>query len=68
MTHGGPVSTTESLYHNVPMIGFPLFADQFPNVHLLVKKNTAILLDYKTLTEEELTKALNSVIHDPIYR
>ncbi|XP_043468543.1 UDP-glucosyltransferase 2-like [Leptopilina heterotoma] len=68
MTHGGLLSTTEALYYGVPMIGFPVFGDQFTNVQRLVKKGMAISMDYKTVTEESLTEALNSVLYNASYR
>ncbi|XP_043467677.1 UDP-glucosyltransferase 2-like [Leptopilina heterotoma] len=68
MTHGGLLSSIEALYNGVPMIGFPIFGDQFTNVQLLVKKGMSISMDYKTLTEESLTEALNSVLYNASYR
>ncbi|XP_043467689.1 UDP-glucosyltransferase 2-like [Leptopilina heterotoma] len=68
MTHGGLLTSLEVINRGIPTIGFPLFGDQFANVNLLVKKNMSIIIDYKTITEEKLTKALNSVLFDPIYR
>lgn len=68
MTHGGLLSTFEALYHGIPMIGFPLFGDQFTNVQHLVKKGMSISLDYKTLKEESLMEALNAVLYNASYR
>lgn len=68
ITHGGLMGTQESIHSGVPMIGIPLFADQFINIDLYVSKNIAIKLDYKTLTVEQMDEALNKILKDPIYR
>ncbi|XP_051159346.1 UDP-glucosyltransferase 2-like [Leptopilina boulardi] len=68
MTHGGLNSVQEGLYFAVPMIGFPLFADQLLNVRLLSDKNVAYEMDYKDINEKSLNNALLAVLHDPKYR
>ncbi|XP_051166286.1 UDP-glucosyltransferase 2-like [Leptopilina boulardi] len=68
ITHGGLMSTLEALYYCVPLIGIPLFYDQFFNVGILVKKNMAIELDINKLTEHSLDKALTEILNNPIYR
>lgn len=67
ITHGGLMGTLEALICGVPMIGIPLFVDQFLNIDMYVRKNMAIKLDLHTITEKDLDEALNEIIRNPIY-
>ncbi|KAF2905637.1 hypothetical protein ILUMI_00539, partial [Ignelater luminosus] len=65
ITHGGLLSTTEAIYHGVPIIGIPIFGGQEKNIALAERNRYAILVPYKQLTEEKLSHALNEVINNP---
>ena len=45
ITHGGLLSTMESIHYGVPLIGMPCFADQFMNMMEYDRKNVSITLD-----------------------
>nr|XP_027806666.1 UDP-glucuronosyltransferase 2B15-like isoform X3 [Marmota flaviventris] len=68
ITHGGTNGVYEAIYHGVPMVGIPLFADQPDNIAHVKAKGAAIRLDYRTLTSADLLKALRMVINDPLYK
>ncbi|VTJ89840.1 Hypothetical predicted protein [Marmota monax] len=68
ITHGGTNGVYEAIYHGVPMVGIPLFADQPDNIAHVKAKGAAIRLDYRTLTSADLLKALRMVINDPSYK
>ena len=46
----------------------PIYGDQYNNIRILVKKNMAVMLDYKQITEKSLDDALNTVLNNPLYR
>ncbi|KAM5158675.1 UDP-glucuronosyltransferase 2B17-like isoform 2-T2 [Callospermophilus lateralis] len=68
ITHGGTNGLYEGIYHGIPMVGIPLFADQADNIVHVKAKGAAVRLEYRTLTSADLLKALRMVINDPIYK
>ncbi|KAF5298652.1 hypothetical protein FQA39_LY11728 [Lamprigera yunnana] len=62
ITHGGLLSTTEALYHGVPMVGIPLFGDQEGNVIEGVLKGYLVHLPYSDINEQSFTNAIEEVI------
>lgn len=68
MTHGGTNGLYEAVYHAVPLVGVPLFADQFDNLARLSRHGAAIVVDFTNLTSNELTEALHAVINQPSYK
>ncbi|KAF2905635.1 hypothetical protein ILUMI_00537 [Ignelater luminosus] len=68
ITHGGLLSTTEAVYHGVPIIGIPVLGDQHKNAAIAQRGGYGISIPFKELTEEKLTKALNKVLNNPKYR
>lgn len=67
MGHGGQSSTIEAVYTGTPMVGLPLFSDQYSNIRSLVLRGTAVQLDVRRLTKESVSQALRQVLQDPRY-
>ena len=55
----------EALYHGVPLVGCPLFGDQFSNANLLVRAGAGKKVILRTISEEELEKVIRSVVENP---
>ncbi|KRT83007.1 Glycosyltransferase, partial [Oryctes borbonicus] len=67
ITHGGLLSTTESLYHGVPVIGISVFGDQDLNMKNAENRGYGISLPYMEFTEEKFEAALNKMLNNPDY-
>ncbi|XP_031433650.1 UDP-glucuronosyltransferase 2B15-like [Clupea harengus] len=68
ITHGGTNGLYEAIYHGVPMVGIPLFADQPDNLSHMKTKGAAVSLDFNKMESKDLVEALNTVINDPSYK
>ncbi|XP_025241557.1 UDP-glucuronosyltransferase 2B20 isoform X2 [Theropithecus gelada] len=68
ITHGGTNGIYEAIYHGIPMVGIPLFADQHDNIVHMKVKGAALSVDIRTMSSRDLLNALKSVINEPIYK
>lgn len=67
ITHGGLLSTTESIYHGKPFIGIPIFGDQFLNMNRAASGGYGIRLDYTNLTKQSFSAAIERMLTDGSY-
>lgn len=65
VTHGGSNSLYQAIYHGVPMVGIPLFADQPDNMVHMKAKGVAIVLDISSMRTQDLVDALTAVVYQP---
>ncbi|XP_054584593.1 UDP-glucuronosyltransferase 2B31-like [Eptesicus fuscus] len=68
ITHGGTNGIYEAIYHGIPMVGLPVFADQPDNIAHMKSKGAAVRLDSNTMSTADLLNALKTVINDPSYK
>ncbi|XP_053453791.1 UDP-glucuronosyltransferase 2B17-like [Nycticebus coucang] len=68
VTHGGANGIYEAIYHGVPMVGIPLFADQPDNMAHMRAKGAAVTLDFTTMSSADFLSALKTIINDPTYK
>uniref|UniRef100_A0A3B3V6M7 UDP-glucuronosyltransferase n=1 Tax=Poecilia latipinna TaxID=48699 RepID=A0A3B3V6M7_9TELE len=68
ITHGGANGVFEAIYHGVPMVGIPTFADQPDNMVQMEAKGAAVVVNLNFMTTEVLRDAVNTVINDKSYK
>lgn len=62
ITHGGLFSNQEAVYHGVPLIALPVFADQPINAQKIHDDGYGILLNWDNLTEQNLYEAIQEIL------
>ncbi|XP_066267185.1 UDP-glucuronosyltransferase 2C1-like [Branchiostoma lanceolatum] len=67
VSHCGYNGVAEAMYHGVPLVGMPLFFDQYANVARTVARGMAVALDIHAVTSEEVYQAITTVISEPRY-
>lgn len=68
ITHCGNNGQYESLYHGVPMIGFPTNGDQPYNAKRIVHKGFGLAMDIYDFTVEELISNINRILSDNTFK
>ncbi|XP_048418942.2 UDP-glucuronosyltransferase 2A1-like [Stegostoma tigrinum] len=68
VAHGGTNGLYEAIYHGVPVVGIPLFYDQFDNLIRLEIRGAAKVICVTTMQSTDLLEAVNEVIHNTSYR
>lgn len=68
ITHGGLLGTTEAVYHGVPLLGIPMFADQKMNMVNFQQSGLGLMLEYSNLTEATFKSVLNEMLENDKYQ
>jgi UDP:flavonoid glycosyltransferase YjiC (YdhE family) len=62
LAHGGLLGTIEAVHVGVPMIGIPMYGDQFTNMKMVEAAGMGITLLYPDITKDNILKALRTVL------
>jgi len=62
LAHGGLLGTIEAVHVGVPMIGIPMFGDQYTNMKMVEAAGMGITLRYPDITKDSILKALRTVL------
>lgn len=67
IAHGGLIGMQEAIFNGVPIMGIPIYADQYNN--LLDAENIGFgkMLQYHDINEESLRRSLNDMISNASY-
>ncbi|XP_047436760.1 UDP-glucuronosyltransferase 2C1-like [Mugil cephalus] len=69
VAHGGTNGVQEAIYHGVPVVGIPVFFDQYDNLLRLKDRGGAKILTLATVDKDDnFLKAIQEVLNEPSYR
>ncbi|KAH8243490.1 hypothetical protein KR032_007780, partial [Drosophila birchii] len=68
ISHCGIMSIIEAAYYAKPVLGMPLFFDQFRNLAVMQEDGAALQVSINSLTEIEFREAVNLLINVPSYQ
>ena len=67
ITHCGNNGQYEAVYHGVPMIGFPLFAEQHHNCMRMEKHELGLCMDIHDFSPKELASNIQTVLGSELF-
>ncbi|KAL0838907.1 hypothetical protein ABMA28_016920 [Loxostege sticticalis] len=68
ISHGGLIGTQEAIYHGVPIIGIPIYGDQFNNLLQIQHAGLGKLLQFHDINEHTLQEMLNEVLTNDTFK
>lgn len=66
ISHGGLLSTTETINFGVPVLALPVFGDQKMNAVRITSKGFGLTISFSELTEERLRNDLDELLGNPM--
>ncbi|XP_040906726.1 UDP-glucuronosyltransferase 1-2-like isoform X2 [Toxotes jaculatrix] len=68
VAHGGTNGVQEAIYHGVPVLGIPLFFDQYDNLLRLQERGAGKIIQLSDVNSHSFEQALKEVLHQDSYR
>lgn len=68
VAHGGTNGVQEAIYHGVPVLGIPLFFDQYDNLLRLRERGAAKIIELGDVNGHSFEQGINEVLHHDSYR
>lgn len=68
VAHGGTNGVQEAIYHGVPVLGIPLFFDQYDNLLRLQERGAGKMIQLADVNSHNFEQGLNEVLHQENFR
>lgn len=68
VAHGGTNGVQEAIYHGVPVLGIPLFFDQYDNLLRLQERGAGKIIKLNEINSRSFEQGLNELLHKDSYR
>ncbi|XP_013164469.1 PREDICTED: UDP-glucuronosyltransferase [Papilio xuthus] len=68
ISHGGLIGTQEAVFNGIPIIGIPIYADQYNNLLQAVEKGFGKILQYDDINEKYLESIILEVLNNDNYK
>ncbi|XP_033996022.1 UDP-glucuronosyltransferase 2C1-like [Trematomus bernacchii] len=68
VAHGGTNGVQEAIYHGVPVLGIPLFFDQYDNLLRLQHRGAGKIIELADVSRHSFEQGINEVLHHDSYR
>ncbi|XP_047985724.1 UDP-glucosyltransferase 2-like [Leguminivora glycinivorella] len=68
ITHGGLLSSIESVHFGVPVIGVPIYFDQFININRGVQRGSALRVNLSMNLPKDLKVAIDTMVKDNTFQ
>jgi len=68
ISHCGMNGVSEAIYHRVPILGMPIFADQSDNAIKLKDRGIGLTLDRHNIEADDVIYKINQLIENPMYK
>ncbi|XP_059207434.1 UDP-glucuronosyltransferase 2C1-like [Centropristis striata] len=68
VAHGGTNGVQEAIYHGVPVLGIPLFFDQYDNLLRLQERGSGKIIQLADLNARSFEQGIHEVLRDDSYR
>lgn len=67
ISHGGLIGTQEAVFHGVPIVGVPIYCDQYNNLLQAKQAGMGEILRYHDIDEEKFENILRTVLENNSY-
>nr|XP_046267669.1 UDP-glucuronosyltransferase 2C1-like [Scatophagus argus] len=68
VAHGGTNGVQEAIYHGVPVLGIPLFFDQYDNLLRLQERGAGKIIQLGDVNSHSFEQGIKDVLHQDSYR